>query len=186
VNLSLRPASTFSFISANDGDRRRWSSGSLLWDRRGRWRRWCCWPLYYHRFRLFWRRQLFDLLVKHSLHAFSLLGHDVLRSIEGHTVAENQSNIGNKLISADVTRVCWVGIRFNRVRSHQLALDGSEVHGMFDDLKVMRYLQSLRVDRKAERSGILQLFESSNCRQRKFVLRYTEIGRRQLAIYARG
>jgi len=57
---------------------------------------------------------------------------------------------------------------------------------MLDDLKIMRDLQSLGIDRGAERSGILQLFESSYRRKSKLVLRYTDSGRRQLAVYVRG
>jgi len=57
---------------------------------------------------------------------------------------------------------------------------------MLDNLKIMRYLQGLRVDGGAEGSSILHLFEVSYRRQSKLVLRYAESGRRQLAIYTCG
>ena len=95
----------------------------------------------------------------------------MLRSVESHTIAENQPNIRNKLVSTDITRVGWIRVWFNGVRSQQFAFDSGKVHGMLDDLKIMRYLQSLRVDGEAEWSGVLHLFESSYRRQCKFVLR---------------
>jgi hypothetical protein len=123
---------------------------------------------------LFRRRQLLDLFVEHSLHAFALLRNDMLRSIESHTIAEYQSDIGNELIRSHITRISQIGIRLDRIRCHQFAFDGREIHGMFDDLKIMRYLQSLGINRKTERSSVLQLFESPDCGERKFVLRYAK------------
>jgi len=54
---------------------------------------------------------------------------------------------------------------------------------MLDNLKIMRYLQSLQVNGEVEWNGVLHLFESLYRRQCKFVLRYTESGRRQVAVY---
>jgi hypothetical protein len=110
---------------------------------------------------LFWGRQLFNLFVKHCFYALSLLRYGMIRPIEGHTITENQSNIGNKFVGTDVTRIGRSGVGFNRVRSEQFALDGRKVHRMLDDLKIMRYVQSLWVDGGAEGSGILHLFEGS-------------------------
>ena len=127
---------------------------------------------------LFRGRQLFDLLVKHRFHALSLLRYGMVRPIEGHTITEDQSNIGYEFISADVTRIGRVRVRFNRVGSQQFALNGRKVHGMLNDLKIVRYLQSFWVDGEAEGSGILHLFEGSYRRQSELVLRYTESRRR--------
>lgn len=110
---------------------------------------------------LFWGWQLFNLFVKHCFHAFSLLRYGMVWPIKGHTITKNQSNIGNEFVGADVTRIDGSGVGFNRVRSQQFALDSRKVHGMLDDLKIMRYVQSLWVDGGAEGSGILHLFEGS-------------------------
>jgi hypothetical protein len=119
------------------------------------------------------------LFVKHCLNALPLLRYSMLRPIEGHTITEDQSNIGNEIVGADVTRIGRVRVRFNRVGSQQFALNGREVHGMLDDdLNIVRYLQSLWVDGGAEGSDILQLFEGSYRRQCELVLRYTESRRR--------
>ncbi len=123
---------------------------------------------------LFRRGQLLDLFVEHSLHALALLRYDMLRSVESHTIAEYQSDIGNELVRTQITRVGQIGVRFDRISRHQFAFNGGEIHGVFDDLKIMRYLQSLRINRKTERSSILHLFESPDCRKRKFVLCYAE------------
>lgn len=117
---------------------------------------------------------MFDLFVEHSLHAFALLRNDMLRSIESHTIAEYQSDIGNELVRSHITRVGRIGVRLDRIRCHQFAFDGREIHGMFDDLKIMRYLQSLWINRKTKWSSVLQLFESPDCGERKFVLGYAE------------
>ena len=110
---------------------------------------------------LFWGWQLFDLFVKHCFHAFSLLRYGMVRPIKGHTITKNQSNIGNKFVGADVTRIGCIEVGFNRVRSQQFALDSRKIHWMLDDLKIVRYVQSLWVDGGTEGSGILHLFEGS-------------------------
>lgn len=112
---------------------------------------------------LFRRRQLLDLFVKHSLHALALLRYDMLRSIKSHTIAEYQSDISDELVRAEITRVGRIWIRFDRIGRHQFAFNGGEIHGVFDDLKIMRYLQSLWINGKTERGSILHLFESANC-----------------------
>ena len=45
---------------------------------------------------------------------------------------------------------------------------------MLDDLKIVRYLQSLWVDGEAEGSGILHPFRGPYRRQSKLVLQYIE------------
>ena len=60
---------------------------------------------------------MFDLFVKHCFHALSLLRYGMIWPIEGHTITEDQSNIGNEFVGADVTRIGRVRVGFNRVGS---------------------------------------------------------------------
>lgn len=57
------------------------------------------------------------MLVKHCLHAFSLLRYNVLRPIECHTITEDKANIGNKFVCTAITRIGRIGVRFGRIRS---------------------------------------------------------------------
>ena len=118
---------------------------------------------------------MLDLFVKHSLHALALLRYNMLRSIESHTIAEYQPDIGDEFVRTQITRISRIRVGLDRIRRHQFAFDRGEIHGVLDDLKIMRYIQSLRINRKTEGGGILQLFESPYCRERKLVLSYAEI-----------
>jgi hypothetical protein len=58
---------------------------------------------------------MLHLLIKYLLNAFSHRRDSMVRTIEGHTIAEDETNVGNKFVSVSVPWVLGVRVWFRGI-----------------------------------------------------------------------
>src|SRR5262245_16628093 len=98
------------------------------------------------------------LLIEYLLDTFSHSRDSMVRTVEGHAVAEDETNVCDKLIGISVPRVLWVRVWFRGIRRNKLAIDGGEIHGTLYDTGIVWDVQSDRVNGLKKRYSVFQLF----------------------------
>jgi len=86
----------------------------------------------------------------------------MFRTVESHSVGDHETNIGNDFLCVIIARIMGIRIRLLRIGGSQLALDGRDVHGGFDNRRIMGDVESDRVDRTQERSTIFAFSEAAD------------------------
>lgn len=109
------------------------------------------------------RRHLLDLFVKDSLYPLSHSRDCMVRAIKQTAILEDQADVVDVLVGVEVARVVQVRVWLLRIGGRKLALDGGEIHRLFDNIGIMRYIKSDRVDRVQKRSSIFHFAKVTDC-----------------------
>lgn len=91
-------------------------------------------------------------------------------TVERKTVLEDASDVGNEFLGVIISRVSRIWVWLDGVRRSELSFNSRKVHGLLDDLGVMRDIKSKRVDRELEWPCVLEFLQSANSRSGKLML----------------
>jgi hypothetical protein len=107
---------------------------------------------------------MLDLLVEDPFKPLGHLRNQVIRTIERQAIVKDSTDVCNKLFGIDITRVLRVGVWLGRVRCHELALDCTKVHRMFDDSGIVRDVQKDWIDRTQKGTSVFRLLDLTETR----------------------
>ena len=113
----------------------------------------------------------------------------MIRAVKLQAVAEDETDVKDELVGIDVPRIDRVGVRLRGVRSGEFLLDSREIHGTFDDGRIMGNREGNGIDRQIEGVRILQTLESANRGATEPPLTHGQVGRpsrlRKVVMYGR-
>lgn len=88
----------------------------------------------------------------------------MVRTIERVAVLKDEANVGYELVRTVVPGILRVGVWLDRIGGAEFSLDGSKVHGILDDLRIMGDIESNRIDWSQEWPCILHFLQRTNRR----------------------
>lgn len=86
---------------------------------------------------LCWRGHVFDSLIELGLESLTHLGDDVIWSVEGDCVGEDELDVVNELVCITIAMIGEIGIWLARIRRLHPSFDGGQVHWMFDHIDIV-------------------------------------------------
>ena len=95
----------------------------------------------------------------------------MLRTIELDAVRKNQPDVDDELVRRQISRLIGLQNLFPGHGIVELLFDRLEIHGVSDDLEIMRDVHGYDVDGEQERSCILRFFQVLEGRGAELVLR---------------
>ena len=105
---------------------------------------------------------MLDLFVEYCLDASTHLSDDVIHTVERGTVVENEFDIIDKFICIEVGRASDSRIGFRGIGRDQISFDGTKIHRLLDDGRVMGNAKYDRINRVKKWDGIFEFFESTD------------------------
>ena len=102
----------------------------------------------------FGRREVLDRLVKQLLQSPAHQRNRMLSTIELDAIQEHQPDVRNKLVRGKISRLIGLWNLFPEYGIVKLLFDRLEIHGVSDDLRIMRDVHGHDIDGEQERSCI--------------------------------